>query len=183
MLALPPDVLSPESRDFWLRLGTALLCGGAIGLERQARGKVAGARTSILICLGTAVFVSLGATFAPERTDPTRVLGQVVTGIGFLGAGVILTREGRILGVTTAAVIWVLAAIGSLIGLGYLSTALLVSLVTLGVLVGVEGVEEFFERRRGKRIGREREEDDTERRQGDRSRRSGDIHSIRPPGS
>ena len=152
-----PDALSPLTRAFWLHVGTALLCGASIGLERQFRGKVAGVRTSSLICVGTSLFVAMGATLAPERADPTRVLGQVVTGIGFLGAGVILAREGRILGVTTAAVIWILAAIGCLIGLGLLSAALVITLATLGVLLGVEGIENFVERRRGHRVSRELE--------------------------
>jgi putative Mg2+ transporter-C (MgtC) family protein len=117
------------------------LCGGTIGVERKLRGKVAGIRTSILICLGTEVFVSLGASFSPEHADPTRVLGQVVTGIGFLGAGVILARGERIQGVTTAAVIWLLAALGSMIGLGYLGAALVLTIITLGVLLGVEKFE------------------------------------------
>ncbi len=177
-MPLPADPLSPEMTAFWLRLGTALLCGGAVGLERQLRGKVAGVRTAILICLGTALFVTLGEVTAPERADPTRVLGQVVTGIGFLGAGVILTREGRILGVTTAAVIWVLAAIGSLIGLGHLTTALVITLVTLAVLLGVEGVETFFERRRGRRVSRELEGMDSDRRHPGPGRRSGDLSGL-----
>ena len=156
-MPLTPDALSPWSQEFWLHLGTALLCGGSIGLERQSRGKVAGVRTSILICLGTAIFVALGATVSPERVDPTRVLGQVVTGVGFLGAGVILAREGRILGVTTAAVIWGLAAIGCLIGLGFLSTAVVITLTVLGVLLGVEAMENLLERRKGRRVSRELE--------------------------
>lgn len=156
-MIMTPDALSPVTRSFWLHLGTALLCGGAIGLERQIRGKVAGVRTSSLICVGTSLFVAMGSTLAPDRTDPTRVLGQVVTGIGFLGAGVILAREGRIMGVTTAAVIWILAAIGCLIGLGLLSAALVTTLVTLGILLGVEAIENFLERRRGHRVSRELE--------------------------
>jgi putative Mg2+ transporter-C (MgtC) family protein len=156
-MTITPDALSPLTRTFWLHLGTSLLCGASIGLERQLRGKVAGVRTSSLICVGTALFVAMGATLAPERTDPTRVLGQVVTGIGFLGAGVILAREGRILGVTTAAVIWILAAIGCLVGLGLLSAALVTTLTTLGVLLGVEGIENLVERRRGHRVSRELE--------------------------
>jgi putative Mg2+ transporter-C (MgtC) family protein len=156
-MPLTPDALSPSSQEFWLHLGSALLCGGAIGLERQSRGKVAGVRTSILICLGTSLFVALGATVAPERADPTRVLGQVVTGVGFLGAGVILAREGRILGVTTAAVIWSLAAIGCLIGLGFLFTAVVITLTMLAVLLGVEGMENLLERRKGHRVSRELE--------------------------
>ncbi len=151
------DLLAPGSAAFWIRIGLAVLCGGAIGLERQLRGKVAGIRTSVLICLGTSMFVTLGAALAGEHADPTRVLGQVVTGIGFLGAGVILAREGRILGVTTAAVIWILAAVGALIGSGYAAAALLITLLTLGVLVGVERLEAFWARRRGHRVSRELE--------------------------
>ncbi|TFG50625.1 MAG: MgtC/SapB family protein, partial [Gemmatimonadales bacterium] len=138
-------------------LGTALLCGGAIGLERQSRGKVAGVRTSILICVGTSLFVALGATMFSDRVDPSRVVGQVVTGVGFLGAGVILAREGRILGVTTAAVIWILAAIGCLVGMGLLFTAVVITLTVVGVLLGVEGVENLLERRKGHRVSRELE--------------------------
>jgi putative Mg2+ transporter-C (MgtC) family protein len=142
------DPLDPDSPAFWFRLGAAVLCGGIIGLERQLRGKAAGIRTSILICLGTEIFVSLGASFGGERVDPTRVLAQVVTGIGFLGGGVILAREGLLVGVTSAAVIWVLAALGALIGLGYLAAAIILTLVTVGLLLGVELLESIFRRLR-----------------------------------
>jgi putative Mg2+ transporter-C (MgtC) family protein len=142
------DPLDPGSTDFWLRVGTAVLCGGIIGLERQLRGKAAGIRTSILICLGTELFVGLGSSFAGERVDPTRVIGQVVTGIGFLGGGVILAREGAVVGVTSAAVIWVLAALGSLIGLGHLLGSIVLTLVTVGLLTGVELLESVFRRLR-----------------------------------
>jgi putative Mg2+ transporter-C (MgtC) family protein len=142
------DPLDPDSPAFWFRLGAAILCGGIIGLERQLRGKAAGIRTSILICLGTEIFVSLGASFGGERVDPTRVLAQVVTGIGFLGGGVILAREGLLVGVTSAAVIWVLAALGAMIGLGYLAAAIILTLVTVGLLLGVELLESVFRRLR-----------------------------------
>jgi putative Mg2+ transporter-C (MgtC) family protein len=142
------DALDPNSPAFWLRLGTAILCGGIIGLERQLRGKAAGIRTSILICMGTALFVSLGASFEGERVDPTRVLAQVVTGIGFLGGGVILARDGAILGVTSAAVIWVLASLGAMIGLGHLQGAIVLTLVTVALLLGVELLESIFRRLR-----------------------------------
>jgi putative Mg2+ transporter-C (MgtC) family protein len=145
---MPFDPLNPDSREFWIRLGTAILCGGIIGIERQLRGKAAGIRTSILICLGTQLFVTLGSSFGGDRVDPTRVLGQVVTGIGFLGGGVILAREGAIVGVTSAAVIWVLAALGSLIGMGHLVGAVVLSLVTVGLLTGVELLESVFRRLR-----------------------------------
>ncbi|HUE95884.1 MAG TPA: MgtC/SapB family protein [Longimicrobiaceae bacterium] len=138
---MTPDLLNPYQAEFWIRILSAIACGGIIGLERQIRGKPAGIRTCILICMGTHFFVVLGASFAPETADPTRVLGQVVTGIGFLGAGVILTREGLVVGVTSAAVIWLLAAIGAMIGLGHVAAALTVSFITVIVLVGVERLE------------------------------------------
>jgi putative Mg2+ transporter-C (MgtC) family protein len=177
-MQLSVDPLSPSTQLFWLRLGTALVCGGAIGLERQLRGKVSGVRTSILICLGTSLFVALGASAAEGRGDPSRVLGQVVTGIGFLGAGVILTREGRVLGVTTASMIWVLAAIGGLIGFGYLATAIVITMATLAVLLGVEGVESFFEGRRRGRVPREIEGPAADRRRPGTGRRSGDLSGL-----
>ena len=140
--------LDPESRVFWQHLGTAVLCGGLIGVERQLRGKAAGIRTSILICLGTAIFVSLGASVPDETVDPTRVLAQIASGIGFIGGGVILAREGLITGVTSAAVIWVLAALGAMIGFGHLVAAIVLTLATLGVLIGVELLEGMFRRLR-----------------------------------
>ncbi len=176
-MLLIPDVLDPASQEFWRHVGTSVVCGGAIGLERQFHGKASGARTSILICLGTSLFVAMGATAAPDRTDPTRVLGQVVTGIGFLGAGVILTREGRVLGVTTASVIWLLAAIGCLVGLGFLAAALVITLITLAVLLGVEGVESLLERSGRSGGTREIEGAGPERRR-TWGRRSGDYRSI-----
>ena len=139
-----PDLLDPTTETFWRHIGTAVLCGGAIGLERQVRGKVAGMRTAILITLGTTFFVAESAALVPANLDPTRVIGQVVTGIGFLGAGVILARGDRRVGVTTAAVIWLLAAIGSLIGFGYLYAAMVGTLLALLVLVGMEGIERLL---------------------------------------
>jgi putative Mg2+ transporter-C (MgtC) family protein len=140
--------LDPEMREFWQHLGTAILCGGIIGIERQLRGKAAGIRTSILICLGTAIFVALGASVAPGTADPTRVLAQVVSGIGFLGGGVILARKGLVTGVTSAAVIWILAALGAMIGLGHLRATMVLTLATLGILLGVELLEGAFRKLR-----------------------------------
>ncbi|OGQ95826.1 MAG: hypothetical protein A2521_00960 [Deltaproteobacteria bacterium RIFOXYD12_FULL_57_12] len=135
-------LLNPLSAEFWIKIGTALLCGAIIGFERQLRGKPAGIRTSILICLGTQIFVHLGAAYPSATADPTRVIGQVVTGIGFLGAGVIMSQGGVIVkGVTSAAGIWMLAAIGSVIGLGQIKAAIALTVVTVGVLVGVELLE------------------------------------------
>lgn len=130
--------------NFWIRIGFSVIAGVIVGLERQLRGKPAGIRTSVLVCLGTAMFVYLGQLHDFTGKDPNRVLGQVVTGIGFLGAGVILTRDGLIQGVTSAAVLWMLAAVGAVIGLGYFSMAVILAAVTVVVLVGVEYFEHVF---------------------------------------
>jgi len=135
------DYFDPFARDFWVTVGVAVLCGGIVGLERQLRGKPAGVRTSILVCLGTSIFIHLGASLSDSGADPSRVLGQLVTGVGFLGAGVMFSREGVVTGVTTAAVIWVLAAIGASIGLGRFAGAISLSIVVVAVLVGIEFLE------------------------------------------
>lgn len=122
----------------------SIICGAIVGLERQIRGKPAGIRTAILICLGTSLFVHMGANINGEMVDASRVLGQVVTGVGFLGAGVMFTREGVVTGVTTASVIWVLAAIGSLIGLGQYEVAYAMAFVTVLILSACEFLERTF---------------------------------------
>ncbi len=129
----------------WEALLCCFLSGIIVGLERQLRGKPVGMRTSALICLGTYVFIAATRQVANEVTDPSRIIGQVVTGIGFLGAGVILARHGAILGVTSASAIWVLAAIGVVIGLGYPWLGVKLSLLTVAILVGVQFVEHHFE--------------------------------------
>ncbi|HTM44413.1 MAG TPA: MgtC/SapB family protein [Polyangiaceae bacterium] len=144
--------------EYWLSIVLALLCGGAIGLERQLRGKPAGVRTSALVCVGTFLFVYLSVHLDTQRVDPSRVLGQVCAGIGFLGAGVMLSRDGVTKGVTSAAVIWVLAAIGSAIALKEAGAAVSMAVVVVVVLMGVRGVEALWRRVRG--LGREDQGDD-----------------------
>jgi putative Mg2+ transporter-C (MgtC) family protein len=134
--------LDPSQVDFWVGVCVAGICGAVIGVERQLRGKPAGIRTSILICLGTMVFVRLGSLVSCDSGDPTRVLGQVVTGVGFIGAGVMLAREGLVRGVTSAAVIWTLAAIGALVGFGRYAAALVLAVLVLVVLSGVQLLEQ-----------------------------------------
>jgi putative Mg2+ transporter-C (MgtC) family protein len=139
---VPSD--SPLHPPFWIQVAVSIACGFIVGLERQLRGKPAGVRTCILVCVGTATFMRLGVMMDHDRSDPTRVLGQIVTGIGFLGGGLILTKDGLIMGVTSASVIWVLAAVGSLIGVNRYADALAVSLVMVFVLLGVETLERGF---------------------------------------
>jgi putative Mg2+ transporter-C (MgtC) family protein len=135
------DAFDTPAPAFWTVIAFATVCGGIVGLERQVRGKPAGVRTSILVCLGTAVFVHLGSLVAGPATDPTRVLGQLVTGVGFLGAGVMFSNQGVVQGVTTAAVIWVLAALGAAIGVGRYTEALALAVFTVIILIGVELLE------------------------------------------
>ncbi|TVQ76327.1 MAG: MgtC/SapB family protein [Bradymonadales bacterium] len=105
----------------------AIVCGLIIGLERESRGKPAGARTLVLICLGSAIFAKLSEMMAGIYGDPSRIAAQIVSGIGFLGAGAILqqSEKGYIAGLTTAATIWVTAAVGIVVGAGYYLYALI----------------------------------------------------------
>ena len=132
----------PFDFEFWLPVLVSLLCGVIVGLERQLRGKPLDVRTAVLICLGTHIFIRLSSTHGGPGADLTRVLGQVVTGVGFLGAGVMFTRGAFVMGLTTAAVIWVLAAIGACIGFGNYGAAIALALVTFAVLNVLEMIED-----------------------------------------
>ena len=122
--------------EFALRLGCAFALGALVGVERQWRARMAGLRTNVLVSVGSALFVLLAAN-TMEDTSPTRVASQVVSGIGFLGAGVILRDGVNIRGINTAATIWCAAAIGVLVGSGlYLGSALgAVAVVSANVLL------------------------------------------------
>jgi len=132
-----------------MRLLLAAGLGAAIGIEREFRRKPAGLRTNILIALGSALFTMLSIQAANTGLGtPDRIAAQIVTGIGFLGAGVIMRSRGSVHGMTTAATIWVNAGIGMAAGAGQLATASLATAVTLVVLVLLPPVERFFEQRR-----------------------------------
>ena len=132
------------------RVFFAVLCGGLVGLERELKNKPAGIKTNILICLGAALYTSLSILLSSANTaaggtygDPSRIAAQIVSGIGFLGGGTIIQSRGTILGLTTAATIWVVAAIGVCVGMGHHDIAIASSLVIVVVLVGTT----FFEDR------------------------------------
>ncbi len=129
--------------DLWRQVAIAAVCGAAIGLERQLRGKPMGVRTGILICAATSLFVLFGTQLADLQGDPSRIIGQVVVGIGFLGAGVIFNRGPTVQGLTTASLIWLLGAIGSAAGLGVVWTPLLLSAAAVAVVAGLERVERY----------------------------------------
>ncbi len=128
----------------WLGLLCAVVGGGIIGIERQVCGKPVGIRTSALICVGAYVFVTVATAVSNGATDNSRIIGQVVTGVGFLGAGVIMARDGIVVGVTSAAAIWVQAAIGITIGSGYYLSGIKLSFLTVSILVGVNLLENTF---------------------------------------
>lgn len=139
-MTMVPHIYDPS---FWLRITVSVICGLVIGAERQVRGKAVDIRTSILICLGTMLFIYLGLQIQGD-TDHSRVLGQVVTGVGFLGAGVIMTRDGLVSGVTSAAVVWILAGIGAAVGFGYYDIAIVICLLTSIILLGMERFERIY---------------------------------------
>lgn len=128
----------------WLGLLCAVVGGGIIGIERQVCGKPVGIRTSALICVGAYVFVTLANAVSNGATDNSRIIGQLVTGVGFLGAGVMMARDGIVVGVTSAATIWVQAAIGVTIGSGYYLSGIKLALLTVAILVGVNVLESTF---------------------------------------
>ena len=129
---------------FLVRCGVAAICGGLIGIERQLKDKPAGFRTNILICLGASIYMAVGLLLPTDAVDPTRIAAQVVTGIGFLGAGCIIQSGGHIRGLTTAATIWVVAAIGIVSGAGYPILAIIASLMVIVTLATLRRVETRF---------------------------------------
>ena len=121
-----------ETADL-IKIALAVAAGGLIGLEREFRDKSAGFRTIIFICVGATVFTILSSRLAADK-DPTRIAANIVTGIGFLGAGAILREGLKITGLTTAATIWLTAAVGMAIGGAQYLTAGIIVLAALIVL-------------------------------------------------
>lgn len=117
--------------EFVIRLVLAIILGAAIGVERQWRQTRAVLKTNVLVCLGAAMFVMMAA-MTPGDSSPTRVAAQVVTGVGFLGGGVILREGSSVRGLNTAATLWCAAAVGTLIGSGLLFQAYVGSLAVVG---------------------------------------------------
>ncbi len=130
------------------RLLLAIVVGGAIGAERESRGKPAGFRTMTLICLGSALFTTFSATLTEDFGDPSRIAAQIVTGVGFLGAGAIMRDSTRVSGLTTAATIWITAALGMGIGSGEWGIALTAAAFTVLVLILFPSIERVIDLRR-----------------------------------
>jgi putative Mg2+ transporter-C (MgtC) family protein len=130
--------------EIMLKLLMAMFCGGAIGFERELSRKAAGLRTNVLICMGAALYmiVSRHISGGAPYTDPARLVAQVVTGIGFLGAGVIMQSRGSITGLTTAATIFLVGALGISIGEGMFGIAAISTALIIVVLVLLRRVEQ-----------------------------------------
>ena len=137
------------SVDLVWRLLLAAGLGAAVGLEREYRQKPAGLRTNILIAIGSALFTILSSEMGHQSGTADRISAQIVTGIGFLGGGAILRNRDTVHGMTTAATIWVNAAIGVAAGTGQYLLATVTTVLTLVVLVVLPPVEMYFEKRAG----------------------------------
>lgn len=138
--------------DLLVKLGLAVLLGGIIGFERELSGKPAGLRTNILICIGAALLmdisIRIGIADGRRIGDPGRIAAQIVSGVGFLGAGTIMHSQGMVTGLTSAATIWVVAAIGMTVGAGYYVEGMSAGLLVTFVLAGLGSVEHWLRRAR-----------------------------------
>jgi putative Mg2+ transporter-C (MgtC) family protein len=136
----------PNTLDLMLRLLASLVLGAVIGLERERQERAAGLRTVTMVSLGSCLFTIVGA-YGFSQTDPSRVAAQIVTGIGFLGAGTIFLRKDLVRGLTTAATIWATAAIGMAAGTARYFEAVFTTLLILAVLMVLKPIERRFFKR------------------------------------
>jgi putative Mg2+ transporter-C (MgtC) family protein len=147
---MPGELTVGLQLELALRLLLGLVLGAAIGLERELDRQPAGFRTHSLVALGSCLFtVVSGYAFLGSGADPTRIAAQVVTGIGFIGAGAVLQYRGHIRGLTTAASLWSVAAIGMAAGAGLYALAVLGAALVLAVLWLLDRVEAYARRRMG----------------------------------
>ncbi|RFM26796.1 MgtC/SapB family protein [Deminuibacter soli] len=126
------------------QLMVALLIGAIIGAEREYRSKSAGLRTTILVSVGACLFTQLSVLIGGS-SNPDRIAANIITGIGFLGAGVIFKEESKVTGITTATTIWMVAALGMAAGAGYTTGAFVAGTMVLLILVGLIYVQDWIE--------------------------------------
>jgi putative Mg2+ transporter-C (MgtC) family protein len=141
--------------DVFLRLTVALICGCLIGIEREMHGKNAGLRTNALVCIGSCLIMLVSLEVhqmykAEGPADPGRIAAQVVSGIGFLGAGAIIRAQEGVKGLTTAAGVWVASGIGLACGLGLYVPALFTTILTVAILLVFQKVDEVLRNNRTK---------------------------------
>lgn len=135
--------------ELFFKILLAASLGGLVGLEREVSQKPAGLRTNMLLCVGAAVFTVISIDFAAFSSvaDPGRIAAQIVTGIGFIGAGVIIQSRASVIGVTTAATLWVVTAIGMAVGAGMYVLAVGATGVVLFILTALKGLDRVLHRR------------------------------------
>ena len=145
------DIFENPQFQIFFQLFLAAILGGLVGLEREYKKRAAGLRTYSLVALGAALFTILGLESSKLflndsgiSFDPSRIIGQIVLGVGFLGAGLIIIRESRVEGLTTAAGLWAAAALGVAIGIKLYLIAVFTAFLTLGILSILRIVEEKF---------------------------------------
>lgn len=142
-------IVGDFSAEMLCKLLLAFLLGGVIGLERELRDKPAGLRTNMFICIGATLYTILSFELAHRfGGDPVRIAAQLIPGIGFIGAGAIIRERGSVLGITTAATIFVNASVGMAIGAGYYYTAAFTAVLVLFILWVVGRLEGLFSRRK-----------------------------------
>ncbi|UCF04666.1 MAG: MgtC/SapB family protein [bacterium] len=140
---------------YLIRLLVALAIGGAIGLEREFKGKPAGIRTNMLMCIGSCLIMIISIEIARTNggtADPGRIAAGVVTGVGFLGAGTIIRSRFHVTGLTTAATIWVLSALGLAIGAGYILLSVIGAALITVTLIPMDLIEAALTRRKATHI-------------------------------
>lgn len=131
---------------FMPKVLTATVCGALVGLERERKNKTAGIKTNILICVGATLFTAISFTIGDivPGVDPTRIMSYILSGIGFLGGGVIFKNADKVHGMTTAAIIWVMSAIGMIIGAGGYGLGLCMTLGMILMTVCVQYIERKY---------------------------------------
>ncbi len=146
-------ILNGSNTEILIKLGVSLVLGFAIGLEREMTNKTAGLRTHILVCIGSTIFTILSIHGFADITaidgiiiqnDPARIAAQIITGIGFIGGGAVLHHGTTVYGLTTAATLWITASIGMSVGAGSYSLAIVATIITFLVLIGIRQIENTF---------------------------------------
>ena len=141
------EFLDPKTLEIFGQLALAVFLGLLVGIERRMAYKFAGMRTHALVAMGSALFSIVSTTLSGPLVDPTRIAAQVVTGIGFLGAGIIVFQDAKVRGLTTAAGIWSVAAIGVAIGFKLYAVAIFATILQILVFMILWPIEEKFFKR------------------------------------
>jgi putative Mg2+ transporter-C (MgtC) family protein len=133
---------------FGIRALVAIVAGFLVGLERTMSGHEAGIKTLVFVSLGSCIYSSLGFYLGAinPAIDPTRVIGQIVTGVGFLGAGVIVRTQAKVSGLTTAAIIWMTCSLGAAAGAGFIAVPMFAAVTYLVIVFLLKRIERFLQK-------------------------------------